>query len=117
MNAPLAVSIVAAHSQRVLTDKPDHSRFGHSDAGQLGKSHRGVLDERHVDGIIIEELDDPLHSSNVDERLRLGPAETAAGVEHLAFEATNRCSGVNLVNDFAQALCLLQPWQRTFGTW
>src|ERR1700682_6345552 len=117
MNASGAVSIVSAHRQRVLTGKRDQPRFGHCDAGQLGERHRRVLNERYVDGLIIEELDDPLHSANVDERLRLGPAETAAGVEHLAFEATNRCSGVNLVNDFAQALCLLQPWQRTFGTW
>src|SRR6202035_1718771 len=56
------------------------------------------------------------HSANVDERLRLGPAETAAGVEHLAFEATDRCLGVDLVDDFAEFLRLLQSWQRTLGT-
>src|SRR5713226_8685455 len=116
MNAPLAVSIVSAHRQRVLTDKRDHPRFGHTDASQLGKRHRRVLDERHVDGLIVEELDDPLHSTNVDERLRLGPAETAAGVEHLAFEATDRCPGADLVDDFAELLRLLQSWQRTLGT-
>src|SRR3984893_261699 len=116
MNAPLALSIIWAHRQRVLTDKRDHPRFGHSGARQLGKRHRRVLDERHVDGLIIEELDDPLHSANVDERLRLGPAETAAGVEHLAFEGTDRCPGVDLVDDFAELLRLLQSWQRTLGT-
>src|ERR1700675_1394227 len=99
MNAPLANSIVSAPRQRVFTDKWDHPRFGHSDVSQLGKRHRRVLDERHVDGLIIEEFDDPLHSTNVDERLRLGPAETAAGVEHLALEATDWCPSVDLVDD------------------
>src|SRR5580692_12254788 len=96
MYAPLAVSIVAAHRQRVLTDQRDQPRFCNSDAGQLGKRHRGVLDERHVDGLIVEELDDPLHTANVDERLRLCPAETAAGVEHLAFEDADRCLALTL---------------------
>src|SRR5580692_12739395 len=117
MYAPLAVSIVAAHRQRVLTDQRDQPRFCNSDAGQLGKRHRGVLDERHVDGLIVEELDDPLHTANVDERLRLCPAETAAGVEHLAFEDADRCPGANLVDGFAELLRLLQPWQRTLGAW
>ena len=74
-----------------------------------------MLNERHVDGLVVEELDEPLLSANVDERLRLGPAETAAGVEHLAFEAADRFPGADLVDDFAQALGLLQPWQRTLG--
>src|SRR5258708_27286766 len=116
MNAPGTVSIVSAHRQRVLTGKRDHPRFGHGDAGQLGERHRRVLNERYVDGFTIEELDDPLRSANVDERLRLGPAETAAGLEHLAFEATDRCPGADLVDDFAEFLRLLQPWQRTLGT-
>src|SRR5882724_11218736 len=116
MNAPSAVSIVSAHCQCVLTVKRDHPRFGHCDAGQLGERHRRVLDERYVYGLIVEELDDPLHSANVDERLRLGPTETAAGVEHLAFEATDRCPGADLVDDFAELLRLHQPWQRALGT-
>ncbi len=45
-----------------------------------------MLDERHVDGLPIVELDDPLLAADLDERLRLGPAETAAGGEHLALE-------------------------------
>src|SRR6202795_2222174 len=116
MNALRPVSIVSTHCQRVLTGKRDHPRFGHRDAGQLGERHRRVLNERYVNGLIVEELDDPLHAANVDERLRLGPSETAAGVEHLAFEATDWCPGAYLVDDFAEFLRLLQPWQRTFGT-
>ena len=115
MNSPGAVPIVSAHRQRV-TDQRNHPRFGHWDAGQLGERHRRVLDERHVDGLVVEELDDPLHPANVDERLRLGPAETAASVEHLAFEAADRCPGADLVNDFAELLRLLQSWQRTLGS-
>src|SRR5450432_860407 len=107
MNAPLAVSVVSAYRERVLADKRDHPRIGHSDTGRLGKRHRGVLDERHVDGLIVEELDDPLHSANVDERLRFGPAETAAGVEHLAFDAGDRGPGTDVVDDFAELLRLL----------
>src|SRR3981189_2452236 len=101
MNALGTVSIVSAHRQRVLTGKRDHPRFGHGDAGQLGERHRRVLNERYVDGLTIEELDDPLHPANVDERLRLGPAETAAGVEHVAFKSTDGCRGAALVDDFA----------------
>src|SRR5882757_1162002 len=116
MNALRPVSIVSAHRQRVLTGERDDPRFGHGDAGQLGERHRRVLNERYVDGLTIEELDDPLHSANLDERLRFGPAETAAGIEHLAFEATDRCPGADLVDDFTELLRLLQPRQRTLGT-
>src|SRR6266403_5177742 len=104
MNAPLTVSIVSAHRQSVLTDQRDHLRFGHSDASQAGKRHRRVLDERHVDGLAIEELDDPLLSTDVDERFRLGPTETAAGRQQLAFPATDRRPGVDLVDDFTELL-------------
>src|ERR1700722_9804920 len=116
MYAPLAVSIVSAHRQRILADKRDHPRFGNPDTCRLGKRHRRVLDERHVDGLIVKELDDPLDSGDVDDRLRLSPTETAAGIEHQAFETTDRRPGVDLVDDLAELLRLLQSWQWTLGT-
>src|ERR1700692_1413805 len=55
-------------------------------------------------------------ASVIDGRPVFGPPETAAGVEHLAFETADRCPGADLVDDFAELLRLLQSWQRTLGT-
>ena len=76
-----------------------------------------MFNERYVNGLIVEELDDPLHPANVDECLRLRPAETAAGVEQSSFETTDRRPGADFVNNLAELLRLGQTWQRAFRTW
>src|SRR5579862_9324420 len=116
MNSPSAVTIVPAHHQRILSDERDHLRFGYCDVSQFGERHRRVLNERYVNRLVVEELDDPLHPTHVDECFRLCPADTAAGVEHLSFETTNRRPGADFVNNLAELLRLIQTWQRALGT-
>lgn len=67
---------MAAHRQSVLADERQDAGLGDRDAGQRGERHRRVLDKRHVDGFVVEELDDPLHAADFDERLRFRTTNT-----------------------------------------
>lgn len=74
-----------------------------------------MLDEWHVDQLIVKKLDDPLLTVDVDECFWLGPTETAASGQQLALEVVDRLPGADLMDDFAQVLRLRQPRQRALG--
>ena len=115
VDAHFAAPVETAHRQRVFTDEWHHLRFGYCDASQFGKCHGRVLDERHVDGLVVEKLDDPLLTVDVDERFGLGPAETAASGQQSALDVGDWLLGTDLMDDFAKLLRLRQPRQRALG--
>lgn len=75
VNSTTLRTIEAANGNRVRPDKTDDLCLCHRDACTLGQCHRRVFDERRVDGLVVEELDDPLLAVDVDQRLGLRTTE------------------------------------------
>ena len=58
-----------------------------------------MLDQRHIDGFIVEELDDPLLTGNFNQCIGFSPTETAASAQHLSLDFVDRLLVTDLVDD------------------
>ena len=121
LGLPVGAAVEAPHCDGVLTDKRHDPGLRRSDPCLRGKGHRGVFDERHVDGLVVEKLDDPRLTVDVDQRLGLRAAKAAAGRKHPPLDLAHGLFGVDFFDHLGQQVRAFQlrqwavsPWQ-VFG--
>ena len=109
MDAPVRRAVEPANRDCMRPDEADDLRLRHRDARAFRQRHRGVLDERRIDGLVVEELDQPLLTADIDQRLGLRAAERAATAGHdLRLHSADGFRGFDLGDDLAKPLRIVE---------
>ena len=96
VNPPTLLAVEATNGNCIRAGERDDLRLGHGDARPRGGRHGRMLDERRIDGLTVEELDNPRLATDVDQRFGLRATETATGTDNLRLRGADGLRGFNL---------------------
>ena len=72
MNALALFSVKTLNGQSMKTCQLDHLRLSHRNARLLRLCHGGMLYQGRINWFVVEELNDPLLTANIDQSLGFG---------------------------------------------